>query len=175
MKKVNIITYAHNLLLKYLNKDMIIVDATCGNGHDTLFLAKHVKHVHAIDIQLEAIHQTKALTNDFTNITFHHKSHEHLNDYIDTYDGVIFNLGYLPGSDKTITTKHTTTIQALVSIHQRHKGFVLIVAYPGHNEGFIEQVAIVSFLDKLDIKYEVIRLPHITQKEAPIIYFYKYN
>ncbi len=175
MNKINIIDIAHDLLSKHLNKDQIIVDATCGNGHDTFFIAPKVKVVHAFDIQISAIENTKALNKDHTNIQYHHTSHEHITKLIDNYDGVIFNLGYLPKGDKQITTNHITTIQTLKSLHKKQKGFILIVAYPGHTEGIIEQVAIQSFLDKSEIKYDVLRLPHFTKKDAPIIYFYQYT
>ena len=174
MKKANVIDLAHNILLKHIKPHMTIVDATCGNGHDTLFLASRVGHVHAFDIQQEALDNTRSLTKDLDNITYHHTSHEHITKLISNYDGVIFNLGYLPKGDKSITTHHTSTVNTLKSLHEKHQGFVLIVAYPGHTEGIIEQVALQSFLDKQDIKYEVIRLPHITKKDAPLIYFYTY-
>lgn len=175
MNKTNIIDIAHDLLSKYLNKNQIIVDATCGNGHDTFFVASKVKLVHAFDIQATAIENTKVLNKENKNIIYHHTSHEYITKRIDDYDGVIFNLGYLPKGDKQITTNHVTTIQTLKSLHKNQKGFILIVAYPGHTEGIIEQVAIQSFLDKSDIKYEVLRLPHFTKKDAPIIYFYQYT
>lgn len=174
MKKVNVIELAHRLLETKINENSIIVDATCGNGHDTLFLAHRARHVHAFDIQEIAIKNSIELTKDFNNITFYHTTHEHITKHIPQYDGVVFNLGYLPQGDKQITTHHMSTINTLKKLHERHEGFVLIVAYPGHIEGLIEQVAIQSFLDKTDIKYEVIRLPHITKKEAPVIYFYNY-
>ncbi len=174
MKQINVIQIAHKLLEEKLNKNLIIVDATCGNGHDTHFLAPKVKHVHAFDIQQQAISKAKQLNKSYTNITYHHTSHENINVVIPHYDGIIFNLGYLPGGDKHITTNYISTLRTLTAIHDRHNGFVLIVAYPGHIAGFIEQVAIQSFLDKNNIAYEVLKLPHITKKEAPIIYYYTY-
>lgn len=79
---------------------MTIIDATCGNGHDTLFLASRVEHVHAFDIQQEALDNTRHLTKDLDNITFHHTSHEHITKLISNYDGVIFNLGHTVFYDK---------------------------------------------------------------------------
>lgn len=174
MKKINVIELAHQKLKQILHKDMVVVDATCGNGNDTHFLSPLVKQVHAFDIQSEAIINSKDLNKDFSNITYYHTSHERITEFIKDYGGIIFNLGYLPKGNKLITTTHQTTITTLKRLHKAQKGFILIVAYPGHIEGFIEQVAIQSFLDKLDIIYEVIRLPHITKNEAPIIYFYQY-
>lgn len=173
MKRQNVIELAHSLLQEVITPQMTIVDATCGHGYDTLFLAKHVFHVHAFDIQETAILSSKNLTKGFDNITYHHASHELITDLIDDYDGVIFNLGYLPQSDKKITTNYETTIKTLNKLHKNQKGFVLIVAYPGHIEGLKEAVAIQSFLDKLHIKYRVIRLDRITKKEAPFIFYFE--
>ena len=38
-------------LTEVVTQDDIVVDATMGNGHDTLFLAKLAKQVYAFDIQ----------------------------------------------------------------------------------------------------------------------------
>src|SRR5690606_18271607 len=106
---------------------------------------------------------TKELTKDVTNITLIHDTHEKILDYVKTYDGVIFNLGYLPGSDKKLTTKVQTTIDTLQKLHQAHQGFILITVYPGHLEGLKEAVAIQSFLDKKQLKYRVIKLDRETK------------
>lgn len=173
--KENIILKAHDLILENINKDSIVVDATCGNGHDTLFLAERVKLVYAFDIQEEAIHQTQNRLKDFNNVKYILDSHENILNYVTDYDGVIFNLGYLPGSDKLIKTNHKTTIKTLENLNQNKKGFILLVIYPGHLEGFIESVAITSWLDKKNIKYRVIRNPYKTEKESPYIIFWNYN
>ncbi|WP_025725123.1 class I SAM-dependent methyltransferase [Acholeplasma granularum] len=175
MKKTNIITIAHSLLEKLINENSVVIDATCGNGHDTLFLASKVKHVHAFDIQEIALNNTKLLTKDYNNITYHLSSFENITKVINYYDGVVFNLGYLPNGDQSITTQHEKTVQTLKQLYKNRLGFVLLVAYPGHKEGLLEQVAIQSFLDKTNIKYEVIRLPYFTKNEAPIIYYWHNN
>ncbi len=174
MKKIHVTDIAHQIILNEVNKQSIIVDATCGNGHDTLFLAQHVKHVHAFDIQKAAIDQSKASTKDYPNITYHQKSHTTITKAVDDYDGVIFNLGYLPGKSHLVTTTYLTTIEALELLHKNKKGFILVVGYPGHIEGLKEVVAIQSFLDKHTIKYQVIKLPYETKNEAPFIFFWKY-
>lgn len=175
MQNVKITEVAHHILEKHINSNSIIIDATCGNGHDTLFLAQRVKLVHAFDVQEVAINHTKALTKDYNNVIYHHTSHENITELIPDYDGIIFNLGYLPGSDKKILTNYVTTIHTLDLIHDRHKGFVLIVAYPGHTEGLMESVAITSWLDKNRIKYEIIKTSQDTEKEPPFIYFWNYD
>ena len=63
-KLSNSIQLAHCLLKYRLNEAKIIVDATAGNGNDTLFLAQNALNnaqIYAFDIQKEAIENTKAL------------------------------------------------------------------------------------------------------------------
>ncbi len=171
-KRIN--ELAHDLILEHIHSDSIIVDATTGNGHDTLFLAKHVKHVYAYDVLQTAIDHSKLLTKDYQNITYLHKSHEFITTDIPTYDGIIFNLGYLPGGDKKVSTTLETTIKTLKSIHQKHQGFVLIVAYPGHDEGLKELCFIQTFLDQTKLSYRIIKNNFESKKQAPQIFFWKY-
>ena len=50
---------AHDFLAEVVTKEDIVVDATMGNGHDTLFLAKLAKKVYAFDIQEKALEKTQ--------------------------------------------------------------------------------------------------------------------
>ncbi|MBN3490799.1 class I SAM-dependent methyltransferase [Acholeplasma equirhinis] len=174
MKNIKITDLAHELLETEITKDSVIVDATAGNGNDTKFLAERVKHVYTFDIQESALNQTRTLTKDFKNITYIHDTHEHILKYVQNFDGVVFNLGYLPGGDKKITTMTHSTIDTLEKLHKNQKGFILVVAYPGHLEGLKETVAVQSFLDKHEIKYRVVKFHHETKNEAPFIFFWKY-
>lgn len=174
MKKVSITELSHQILESLLNSNSILIDATCGNGHDTLFGAKIAKEVHAFDIQEIAINQTKKLTKDYRNIHFHHDSFINFLKYVEHYDGIIFNLGYLPNGDHQITTKHEILIKTIQQLHERHQGFILIVVYPGHIEGLKEAVALQQYVDQHDIKYEIIKVPYETKKEAPYILYWKY-
>ena len=47
----SLVTEAHKTVQPYLSKHSISIDATMGNGHDTLFLAQHSLKVYAFDIQ----------------------------------------------------------------------------------------------------------------------------
>lgn len=174
MRRTAITDMAHDLILSNVDENSIIVDATCGNGHDTLFLAERVKQVHAFDIQKQAILNTKELTKNYSNIKFHEISHEFITSEVEDYDGVIFNLGYLPGSDKSIKTTDRTTINALNELHKKQVGFVLMVVYPGHSEGEMELSAIQSWLKRKALEYELIELPYETKNKAPLIFFWKY-
>ena len=52
----------------------------------------------------------------------------------------MFNLGFLPGGDKSITTKRETTMVAIRAAIELldTDGALLIAVYPGHEEGTIE-------------------------------------
>ena len=106
-----IVEFSHLLIKEYLeknsNKFINCLDATCGMGNDTIFMAKLLGdkgHVDSYDIQLQAINETLKKLNQesITNVSLHHDSHENINPLL--YDLAIFNLGYLPNFDKTITT-----------------------------------------------------------------------
>src|SRR5690625_2641713 len=82
-----IIQYSHELLKKVVKEKDIVIDATCGNGNDTLVLSELVGengHVYAFDIQKQAIENTKTKLNQHNkkNVTYIHDSHAHLSSYI---------------------------------------------------------------------------------------------
>ena len=117
-----IVEFSHLLISEYIknsNLDFIrALDATCGNGFDTIYISNLLENkgsVDAYDIQLEAINHTKKLLeeNNISNVTLIHNSHE----YIDAtkYDLAIFNLGYLPTYDKTITLLNSVNGSAVSS------------------------------------------------------------
>lgn len=117
---MKILDFSHQLLKDCIKEGETVVDATCGNGNDTLFLSKLVGktgQVYAFDIQEQAITQTKQLLeeNKQVNVTLILDSHANMEKYLPEtikgkLGGAIFNLGYLPHSDKTIITKGNTTI-----------------------------------------------------------------
>ncbi len=157
MKNNLILETAHLLLSQVIGSDDIVIDATMGNGHDTLFLAQHAKHVYAFDIQEKALRETqkKIESEQLTNITLIHDSHEHFSNYLSTFKGAIFNLGYLPNGDKKITTQPKTTIKTidfmLKALHP--SGFIQVVVYRGHEAGEQESVALTVYLKTLDTNY----------------------
>ena len=85
----------------------------------------------------------------------------------------MFNLGYLPGGDKTITTMHKTTlpaIEAAIDILDNDGG-ILIAVYPGHAEGAIEGELITEMLSKLDRrKICVSKLQIINSPTSPFFF-----
>ncbi len=173
-----IIHFAHHLLEESVEPGENVIDATCGNGNDTLFLSKVVGEngrVIAFDIQKQAIEVTSNLLkkHDRTNVTLVHDSHAHLYRYVSsqaTIGGAIFNLGYLPRSDKTVITKPESTIEAIDKIIPllKEKGMIILVVYHGHDGGKDEKEAILKHMIQLDQKeFTVLRYGFINQKNNP--------
>ncbi|MBN2268559.1 MAG: class I SAM-dependent methyltransferase [Acholeplasmataceae bacterium] len=163
---------SHDIIKPYISKDDIMVDATMGNGFDTLFLASLSKHVYAFDIQEQALSETKKLLekSKIQNVTLIKDSHENIFDYVHDFKGVFFNLGYLPKGDKSITTKVESTLKTFDQIIQRLNvdGFILYVIYPGHEEGNKESIALNEKMKTLDPKiFKIIRIDLPFQNNQP--------
>ena len=144
---------AHAFLEEVVTDEDIVVDATMGNGHDTLFLARLAKKVYAFDIQEQAIEQTtKRLAEaKLDNVELFLTGHENVDQYVESIKAAIFNLGYLPSADKTVITQPHTTIQALEKLCQRlvAGGRIAIMIYYGHEGGDVERDAVLDFVSQL--------------------------
>lgn len=172
--------YSHTLLSDILSKGDIAVDATVGNGHDTLFLSQKVKdegHVYGFDIQQLAIDNTKKRLDNHQchNVTLFHTGHENIGHYLDDtiqINGAIFNLGYLPSSDKSIITLFETTKQAIDWIinHLAPKGRCVLVLYYGHPGGNEEKEAVINYCATLpQDQFQVMTYQFINQRNCPPI------
>ncbi len=158
----SILNKVKQLIENNLKPNDLVIDMTVGNGNDTLFLCNLVYSgkVFGFDIQSIAIERTKKLLdeNNVTNYKLFNESHENidilLNDYKNKISLILFNLGYLPGSDKSITTNHISTLNSLKKALNmlNNKGIILIVLYP-HEEGKKEDIEIKKFLEKNNINY----------------------
>lgn len=157
----NTVKMAHGFIRLRLGEGGTGVDATAGNGNDTLFLAECVGStgkVFSFDIQKMAIEKTMKLleSNGFSqNVTLINAGHEKMKEYINQpVDAIIFNLGYLPGGDHSITTNPCSTIEAVTAGLSLLKpgGILCIVVYTGHPGGEEEQRALESYMETLDKK-----------------------
>lgn len=107
-------------LKSFLQKGDLVCDATCGNGHDTLFLAEQVLpggHVYAIDLQQEALENCQMRLQQagfHEKIDYIHGDHRHLKELVPpNLKALFFNLGYLPRSDHSIRTQADSSLAAL--------------------------------------------------------------
>ena len=144
---------AHDFLAQVITQEDIVVDATMGNGHDTLFLAKLAKQVFAFDIQEQALEKTRQRIQEagFTNVELILQGHETVDQYVSEVKAAIFNLGYLPSADKSIITQPQTTIEALDKLCQMlvKGGRIAIMIYYGHEGGDIERDAVMDYVSQL--------------------------
>src|SRR4051812_36875452 len=121
MKMEGVLPFARTLLEKAVKPGDSVVDATVGNGHDTVFLAGLAGEngkVYGFDIQESAINKTRKKLSEqglASRVELFHTGHENIQESMAgiQVSGAIFNLGYLPGSDKAVVTRPETTIPAV--------------------------------------------------------------
>lgn len=172
--------YAHYLINTILQEGDQVIDATCGNGNDTLFLAQKVGssgQVYAFDIQEQAIANTRMRLSEagvVERVKLIHDSHAMMNLYItDPVKIILFNLGYLPGGNKEITTILESSLVAIkngLEILQKG-GLMVLVIYPGHPEGKVERDTIDPWAQKLDDReFQVVKIHYHNQtSDAPYV------
>lgn len=172
------VQFQHLFWQDVLPSAKVIVDATCGNGHDLEYILRHKQsgaRVWAIDIQECALSETKARlaeTVGIEHVTFLSKSHDQAIESLpdQSIDLLIFNLGYLPKGNHALHTKPETTVAALLTAFEKlaPRGVMTVVTYPGTDMGFAEQTAVEHFLIQVpQQKYDVSRWNPINQKNNP--------
>lgn len=162
-KYINKITEVNKIFLeKIIKKGDVVIDATMGNGYDTVYLGNLVGEsgkVYAFDVQEEAILSTKKKVvrdNMEDRIELILDGHENLDKYIkEDVSCVVFNLGYLPRAKHVIITQPDTTLQAIKKSLDLLKpnGIISIAAYIGHEGGLEEKNYICDYLNTLDQNY----------------------
>ncbi|ASA97594.1 rRNA methylase [Anoxybacillus flavithermus TNO-09.006] len=181
MKLMRILPFARSLIDLAVKEGDIVVDATVGNGHDTLYLAERVGeygHVFGFDIQAQAIENTTKRLHEHhieTRVTLVQASHAELDahippEYKGRITGAMFNLGYLPGGDKQIVTKPNSTIAAIEQLLDimAPEGIIVLVIYHGHPEGAIERDALLQYVSTIDQqRAHVIRYEFMNQINHP--------
>jgi cyclopropane fatty-acyl-phospholipid synthase-like methyltransferase len=148
MKRISLVNTAHDLIRDILSPGDTAIDATVGNGHDTVFLAEQVGpsgRVYGFDIQQAAIDSTreKFRQSELSDcLTLLLASHADMIEKIpvdlhDRINAIMFNLGYLPGGDKSVITLTDSTLAALTAASRilAVNGIITLLAYPGHQGG----------------------------------------
>ncbi len=185
MKRISLTNLAHQAVASLLQAGDFAIDATVGNGHDTVFLADRVGptgRVYGFDIQqaaLDASRQRLQAADASSQATLIKASHALINEKIDAqFHGriraVMFNLGYLPGADKNIITRSESTLAALQQSIEllANPGILTIMVYPGHAGGDDEAVQVESCLSFMDQqKYRITtHYSQVDKPEAPRLY-----
>jgi len=174
---------AQNFAKPYLNAGSIAIDATCGNGFDTLFLAEQVGStgtVYGVDIQSLAIEtvRTKLLqAGTMPQCRLIVGSHSQLSSMIEPDQAgvvsvVMFNLGYLPLGDKTIVTKPETTLAGLDQAFEmlRPGGLLSVLAYPGHPGGPEESQCVEDWVARHTGELRILRFQDPKNNNSPILW-----
>jgi predicted methyltransferase len=178
---IRVTAQAQALALATLRLGDIALDGTAGKGRDTAWLATAVGptgHVHAFDIQAEALAATRTLLAGAgltERVTLHHRSHAEIAAALPAgHQGkvgvAIFNLGYLPGGSHGIITQPDSTALALRAAHAvlRPGGRLICVAYTGHPGGEEESAAVLAFASERSTAGDTVeKLGHETDPGRP--------
>ena len=178
MKSYQITEYSHEMFRLLAKEGGTYIDATMGNGYDTLFLCRiagDTGTVLAFDIQQQALEATKTRLKEChmeEKAQLILNSHVHMDRYAekDSIDGIYFNFGYLPGGDHALATKAETSAEAVYKgLELLKKGGVMALCiYSGKDTGFEEKDRILGLLKELDEKkYLVIVSSYYNRKKNP--------
>ncbi|XP_044504662.1 putative rRNA methylase YtqB isoform X2 [Mangifera indica] len=180
---------AHFVWKHVVQKGDTAVDATCGNGHDTLAMLKMVADesgmacVYGFDIQREALESTSSLLDGTVNqaekglVKLFNMCHSRMEEVIAKNAPVrlvAFNLGYLPGGDKTVITMAETTALALEAAERIvvPGGLISIVVYVGHPSGREELETVEAFADRLPVdNWICCKFQMLNRPLAPVLVF----
>lgn len=180
MESYQITQWCHHFIREQIRPGDLCIDATMGNGHDTLLLsvlAGSAGRVLAFDIQEKALEHTRSLLVEKEapdNYTLILDSHENMAAYAapDSVSCVVFNFGYLPGGDHGKATKAASSIRAIEHALTllKKKGLLSLCIYSGGDTGFEERDSILSYLKNLDSKkYLVILSQYYNRPNHPPI------
>lgn len=185
-----IVEFSHYLINDFLNsfskdQNLLCIDATLGNGNDALYIIEKASkfkiqncQVIGYEIQDLAIRNTmeKVEKLKISNLIIKKQSHEFIDE--NDINLVIFNLGYLPGGSKEITTHASSTIKALKNLLPRmHQQMLIIIAvYIGHQEGYEEHLLIDDFVKNLESHdYFVTKFQNYNHPSSPYLITITHN
>ncbi len=177
----NAVELSHYYAAAAAGEGSICVDATAGNGNDTVFLAELVGEsgrVYAFDVQERALSKTRQKLAErglLGRVELILDSHAAMEKYVSgQVDVIMFNLGRLPGSDHTVYTKEESTIAAIDAGLDLLKpgGLICIAAYWGDPICCAEYRAVYEYLKMLDPgKAEVLFHEYINEPNCPPTFF----
>lgn len=160
--KTNLVKLSHDIALRFLEGASRVdaIDATVGNGGDTLFLAELASasggRVFGFDVQAAALERTRArLAERSLSAELFLAGHEKMAEFLPPalagkFACAFFNLGWLPRSDKSTITRPDTTLAALESalgLIDKSRGLLSVLCYRGHDGGEAEFAAVRGFFD----------------------------
>lgn len=186
MPRISLVEAAHAAIRPLLGIGGLAVDATLGNGHDTLFLASQVGEqgrVYGFDIQQQALDSTRQrllAAGLLSRVSLFRCDHARIAEHVPLsgHGGIaaaMFNLGYLPGGDKSMVTTTGSTLPALAATAGllAPAGVMTVLAYPGHPGGAAEAGAVADWCAEAAASGRFalqIRETGLQRTAAPILY-----
>lgn len=178
MKQSQITAWCHSIIRSQAVSGGLYVDATMGNGNDTLFLCRMAQgsgHVWAFDIQETALKNTESLLSAHgcaESATLIRCGHEHMSDYLspESIDVICFNFGYLPGGDHALATRPDTSLAAIRQGLDILKpgGMMSLCIYSGGDTGSEEKDCLLAYLRTLPSRqYTVIVNEYYNRGNCP--------
>ncbi len=162
---------AHQVWKDHLKPGNFAIDATCGNGYDTEVLAHlDLTHLYVFDIQKKALNSTKSRVGEDKNISYHLECHSAFASVKNPVDLIVYNLGYLPRGDKSLTTNVQTTLKSIETgiILLNPRGLISCMIYPGHSEGSREEAALLSLTANFSPKkFQISHHQSVNRSKAP--------
>ena len=177
-----ILSHAAELIADVLRPGQFAIDATVGNGHDTLRLARLVGatgRVFGFDVQPSAIESATRRLSEvgiLDRASLFLEGHQHMRERLAPLGlehhvrAAMFNLGYLPGADRDVTTTAETTLQGLEAAMRliTPGGLITVVLYPGHPRGPEETQAVLEWAAELSPRRAlVLRYEFLDPRKPP--------
>lgn len=178
---MQMVEWVHLVLSQKIKNGDRAVDATAGNGWDTLKLCELTGpsgRVYSFDIQKSAVSNTKKLLKERgmeDRAEIFCCSHSEVDKKIKgEVKAFTMNLGYLPGGDKSIVTRKDSTLQALKKLTNMLEsgGTGTVLVYYGQEGGFEEKQGVEAFMESIPAGWgQVIRLETVNRKNNPPILY----
>ncbi|ERI91019.1 putative rRNA methylase [Clostridiales bacterium oral taxon 876 str. F0540] len=168
---------SHSIIENYSGGFCCAVDATLGNGFDTDFLSEKFSKVYSFDIQKDAIENYEK--NKKENVVLINDSHEFFGAYInEKIDCIMYNLGFLPGGNKEVTTTADTTMKSLQEglAILNPGGIISIAVYVGHAEGLREKNLLLEYVGNIPKKEFGVMVHYFANRNnAPLLIIIEKN
>ena len=174
---------AQNIVSNFLCPGDIAIDATAGNGFDTLFLTEAVGDsgmVYAVDIQsqaIEVVRQKLREANRESRCQLVVASHDQLESIVPQelhgrVAAAMFNLGYLPFGNKSITTQASSTVAALdqVLMLLKPNGLLCVLAFLGHDGGSEEATEVAQWIQRHQDALSIEKFQDANNQRSPILW-----
>ncbi|CAN0901922.1 Putative rRNA methylase YtqB, partial [Linum grandiflorum] len=184
-----VLLYVYRVWRRVVQQGDTVIDATCGNGHDTLAMVKMVAdesgrgRVYGLDIQKDALENSSSLLDECLTpkerelVKLFGVCHSRMEGIVPENSPVrlvAFNLGYLPGGDKNIVTVPETTRLALDAAKRIliPGGLISLVVYIGHPGGREELEAVEGFASGLSVNdWSCCKFQMLNRPLAPLLVF----